>query len=112
MPIHLLADLPTSLPDELIETLLETPRLRIERIVSLGHATPPECWYDQRWPEWVLVLRGAARLRLASGEALDLRPGDAVNLAAGERHRVEWTTTDEATVWLAIHYEGESSAPS
>ena len=41
------------------------PGLRIERIVSLGQASPPGFWYDQAEGEWVLVLAGAARLRFA-----------------------------------------------
>jgi len=34
---------------------------------------------------------------------LELRPGDFVNIPAHTRHRVEWTTPDEPTVWLAVH---------
>ena len=37
----------------------------------------------------------------------EMKPGDFVNIPAHKRHRVEWTTPDEPTVWLAVHYEGE-----
>ena len=40
-------DIPADLPEELVQTLLGTPGLRIERIVSLGHASPEGFWYDQ-----------------------------------------------------------------
>jgi cupin 2 domain-containing protein len=101
---NLLADLPVDLPHELFETLLEYDSLRIERIVSHGHASPDGFWYDQDQHEWVLLLKGGARLRFDDDESLSLGPGDAINIAARRRHRVEWTMPDEPTVWLAIHY--------
>jgi cupin 2 domain-containing protein len=104
---NLYADLPRSLPDELITTLLESANVRIEKIVSHGHASPEGFWYDQDQYEWVVVLKGAARLRLEE-QAVELRPGDFINIPAHQRHRVEWTTPDEPTIWLAVHY-GEPS---
>ena len=44
---NLFAGIPAELPQELFQTLLATPGLRIERIVSLGHASPEGFWYDQ-----------------------------------------------------------------
>lgn len=103
-PANLFADLPAALPEEAFCEILTRPDLRIERIVSTGHASPPGFWYDQPWDEWVLVLAGAARLRLAD-EAADrvLAPGDHLLLPAGTRHRVTWTSPGEPTVWLAVH---------
>ena len=43
---NLLRDLPDAAVDEAVETLLAAPKVRIERIVSLGHASPPGSWYD------------------------------------------------------------------
>jgi cupin 2 domain-containing protein len=44
---NLLSGLPArSLAEEVVETLLELPGLRIERIVSTGQATPEGEWYD------------------------------------------------------------------
>lgn len=102
---NLYTSIPGQLPDELIETLLETPAVRIERIVSHGHASPAGFWYDQEEGEWVVVLKGRARL-LFEGEdkAIEMGPGDHVNIPAHRRHRVEWTTPDEPTVWLAVFY--------
>ncbi len=50
-----------------------------------------------------MVLKGAARLRFED-EAVEMRPGDFVNIPAHRKHRVEWTTPDEPTVWLAVFY--------
>ena len=91
--------------EELLTTLAERPGGRIERIVSTGQASPPGFWYDQDWGEWVVLLSGAARLRLAEeAEARRLAPGDWVDIPAHCRHRVEWTDPDQPTVWLAVHY--------
>jgi cupin 2 domain-containing protein len=102
---NLFAEIPEDLPAELIQPLLSAPGLRIERIVSLGHASPEGFWSDQDAHEWVLLLKGEARLRLDGEEPIDLRPGALVNIPAHRRHRVEWTDPHEPTIWLAIHYE-------
>jgi cupin 2 domain-containing protein len=93
------------LPDEVVELLLEREGLRIERIVSTGQATPEGQWYDQETDEWVLVVAGAARLRI-EGEATDreLGEGDWILLPAHCRHRVAWTRAEPPTVWLAVHF--------
>ncbi len=56
-------ELPRSLPQELVQILVQAADVRIERIVSHGHASPADFWYDQPQNEWVLVLQGAARLQ-------------------------------------------------
>ena len=83
--------------------LVDRPGLRIERIVSTGQATPEGQWYDQDGDELVLVVDGAARLRI-EGEASDraLSERDWILLPAHCRHRVTWTRAEPPTVWLAI----------
>ena len=100
---NLLSQIPGELPEELFETLLTTSQVRIERIVSHGHASPPGFWYDQEEGEWILLLQGAARLTVDE-QTIELRPGDCLNLPAHQRHRVEWTTPSEPTIWLAVFY--------
>lgn len=100
---NLLADLPSQLPTELVTTLLEAADVRIERIVSHGHASPDGFWYDQDRHEWVLVLTGTAKLRFEDG-MVEMDAGDSVNIPARKTHRVEWTTPDEPTIWLAVDY--------
>jgi len=102
---NLLADIPPNLPDELIETILTTPHVKIERIVSRGHCSPEGFWYDQDTNEWVMVLQGRACLLFeAANEEVVLGPGDYLNIPARVRHRVQWTAPHEDTVWLAVHY--------
>ena len=97
-------DVPAVLTEELVQTLLSRSDLRIERIVSMGHASPDGYWYDQNENEWVLLLAGAARLSFENGEPIDLTPGAFVDIPAHLKHRVEWTEPDRPTIWLAIHY--------
>jgi cupin 2 domain-containing protein len=104
MTTNVFDGLPAHLPNELFTTLLEAAHVRVERIVSRGHASPPGFWYDQEQSEWVVLLRGAAKLCFED-ETLALQPGDCVNIAAHRKHRVEWTTPDEPTIWLAVHYQ-------
>jgi cupin 2 domain-containing protein len=101
---NLFADVPAHLPDEIFTTLLEAANVRIERIVSQGHASPPGFWYDQDQHEWVVLLKGAARLKFEN-ETVEMKPGDFMNIPAHRKHRVEWTTPDEPTIWLAIFHE-------
>jgi cupin 2 domain-containing protein len=99
-------DLPgRSLPDEIVDSLVERPGLRVERIMSTGQTTPEGQWYDQETDEWVLLVAGAARLRI-EGEGTDrkLGEGDWILLPAHCRHRVTWTQAEPPTVWLAIHF--------
>jgi cupin 2 domain-containing protein len=101
---NLFGKLPGPTPDEVIETLWALPGLTVERIVSHGQATPAGSWYDQDADEWVVLLTGAARLRIEGrDELLEMRPGDYVLLPAHLRHRVEWTDPDRDSVWLAVH---------
>lgn len=104
---NLFIDVPRHLPDELFTTLLDDPNVRIERIVSHGHASPEGFWYDQDQHEWVVVLKGAARLRFED-ETIEMKPGDFIDIPVHTKHRVEWTTPDEPTLWLAVHY-GDTS---
>jgi cupin 2 domain-containing protein len=104
---NLFDDIPRALTAERVDVLVDVPAIRLERIVSLGHATPPGEWYDQARDEWVVVLRGRARVRI-EGEAEDrtLGVGDHLLLRAHVRHRVEWTDPAGPTVWLAVLFEG------
>ena len=73
---NLFANVPHELLEEEITELLSAPNVRIERIVSQGHASPPDEWYDQDRAEWVLLLAGSAGM-VFEGEAepILLEPG-------------------------------------
>src|SRR5262249_41428938 len=102
---NLFAGLPTAAPQvEQFDELWRTAGLRIERIVSWGHATAAGDWFDQESDEWVVLLTGTARLCIEGrAELLEMQPGDWVFLPTRVRHRVEWTDPTDPTVWLAVH---------
>ena len=100
---NLLTGVPTSIPDEIFETVISTPNLKIERIISKGHKSKPDFWYDQDQSEWILILKGEARLQFED-KSICLTPGDYLKIAAHQKHRVDWTTPEEETIWLAVFY--------
>lgn len=102
---NLFNDLPSNLSEELVTVLAKNQHVRIERIVSAGHASPEGFWYDQNEHEWVIVLKGEAKLAFEVGDSVTMKPGDNVLIPAHKRHRIEWTTAEEPTVWLAIFYD-------
>jgi len=101
---NLYADIPESLDNELLDTLVTSDDLRIERIVSRGQSSPAQGWYDQDHDEWVVVLRGSAVIAYPDGHEVSLGEGDYLRLPANCKHRVRWTDPDRATIWLAVHY--------
>ena len=99
--------IPQQLPREIVQTLLQAIDVRIERIISYGQASPPDFWYDQPQAEWVVVLAGAARLQFED-RMVDMQVGDFINIPAFQKHRVDWTTPDQPTIWLGVRYSHRS----
>jgi len=101
--MNLFADITTHLPEELTTVLQAGDGVRIERIVSTGHRSPDGFWYDQDQHEWVVVLKGAAKLEFED-RTVSMAPGDSILIPAHPPHRVLWTTAEEPTVWLAVFF--------
>ncbi|MEC8858683.1 MAG: cupin domain-containing protein [Pseudomonadota bacterium] len=99
--------IPESLDAEQFNEILSMPGVRIERIVSHGHTSPTEGWYDQDEHEWVMVLQGSAVLAFENSADVRLAAGDYLNIPAHCRHRVVSTDPDQKTVWLAVFYRAE-----
>ncbi len=87
--------------EEIVDVLMESPAVIIERIVSTGQASLEGFWYDQEEDEWVALLQGSAGLSWEDGRTLEMKAGDWVLIPAHERHRVEWTSSTPACIWLA-----------
>ncbi|TWT61432.1 cupin domain-containing protein [Rubinisphaera italica] len=104
---NLFQNLPDKISEELITILAENSHVRIERIVSTGHANKKGFWYDQEEHEWVIVLKGEAELVFEAGQSIVMQPGDHQLIPAHQKHRVEWTTDKEPTVWLAVYYQAK-----
>lgn len=92
------------LSEEVFETLVTGNNTKVERIVSYGHSSEKDFWYEQDAHEWVLLLQGKALLLFEDDRQVQLNPGDYVLIPQGQKHRVEWTPENEKTIWLAIHF--------
>ena len=96
--------IPTDLSEELFEPLVENRSVTIERIISNGHTSPEQGWYDQQQHEWVVILQGEARIAFADDETVELCVGDYIDIPAHKKHKVISTSASSATIWLAVHY--------
>ena len=84
---NLFTGIPATCDAELLDTLVATGTVRIERIVSRGHASPESGWYDQDENELVVVLHGRGRLLFDDGTEAALAAGDWIDIPAHRRHR-------------------------
>ena len=102
------SNLPKPLSDEHFVDLLKTDTVRIERIVSEGQSSPPDFWYDQEQSEWVTVLQGNAVVTVKNDDGTTtphtLNTGDSLLLPAHQKHRVDSTSADTQTIWLAVFF--------
>jgi cupin 2 domain-containing protein len=101
---NIFSSLPETFEKELVDELVQSGSLRIERIVSRGHASPTDGWYDQEENEWVIVLEGAGKILFEDGDEVKLAKGDYLNIPSHRKHRVIWTAPESNTIWLAIFY--------
>jgi len=101
---NILNQLPADLSMEVFEQVGGNDKVLIERIISKAHVTPDGQWYDQGRSEWVMVLKGEAKLQFEHGELIHLQTGDYVDIEAHRKHRVSWTSEETETLWLAVHY--------
>lgn len=102
---NIFALIPDVLSNELFENIVSGDNLRIERIISKGHASPQSGWYDQDEHEWVIVLKGEAKIEYENQAPVHLVSGSYLNIAAHTKHKVSWTDPDTETIWLAIYYK-------
>ncbi len=97
-------------PEEIFETIIKTNQFKIERIISSGQSTGKGNWYNQDRSEWVIVLKGSAGLIFEGNrKVVIMKPGDYINIPAHKKHRVEWTDPEGETIWLAVHYQNDTS---
>lgn len=102
---NIFAEIPTSLPEEITTILAKSKGVQIERIISKGHVSSEEFWYDQETTEFVLLMQGEAKLELEGNEGeIVLGAGDYLVIPPHTRHKVVWTLPGEETIWLAVHF--------
>jgi cupin 2 domain-containing protein len=98
-------DIPSNLSKEILDEIISTDKIRIERIISKGQTSPENFWYDQEENEWVIVIKGKSKLKIIDeDELIELNEGDYINIPSHKKHRVEWTDPESETIWLAVFY--------
>jgi len=97
-------NIPKNINKELFEDIISKDGIKIQRIVSQGHTTTENEWYDQENDEWVIVLQGGATISFEGQDDVHLNVGDYINIPAHKKHRVSWTSENEKTIWIAVHY--------
>ncbi|MFC1777127.1 cupin domain-containing protein [Pseudomonadota bacterium] len=101
---NLFESIPENISDEIFSALVQEENVRIERIISTGQSSPSSGWYDQNDNEWVMVVKGEAKISFENGRVVLLKAGSYINLPAHTKHKVAWTKPDTETIWLAVHY--------
>ena len=90
--------------NEIFERMIENENFVLEKIISEGHSSPRDFWYDQNKNEFVILISGSAKLQYDDGQITNLNPGDYLIIPAHKKHRVEWTDPNQKTFWIALHY--------
>lgn len=101
---NIFQNIPDNLSDEVSETIAESDNIKIERIISDGHTSPPDFWYDQEQNEFVILLKGSAVLEFDDGSIVEMKEGDYQVIPSHQKHRVSYTDTNVKTIWLAVFY--------
>lgn len=104
MKINNLFDIQESVgkTNEILEILADGSA-KIERIISQGQITPENTWFDQDQDEWVVLLQGKSTILFEENNEIQLNTGDYLLIPAHQKHRVTYTSTSPACIWLAIH---------
>ena len=89
--------------EESFEELLRMDDCRVERIISFAHSDAEDQWYDQDHDEWVMLVRGEARLVFEGLGETTLNAGDCCHIPAHQRHRISYTSSEPPCYWLALH---------
>jgi cupin 2 domain-containing protein len=105
--LNIFDNIPLDKKNENFFEILQSKTVKIEKIVSNGQKSDENFWYDQEKNEFVIVLKGEAILQIIENEeikSIKLREGDYLDIKAHVKHRVEYTSQNEPTMWLAVFY--------
>lgn len=95
-----LGNIPETSSNEIFQALAVNKNIKIERIISYGQTSPEGFWYDQKEDEFVLVLKGSAKIEYDDGRIFTLKESSSMYIPSGQKHRVIYT--EDPTVWLAL----------
>jgi cupin 2 domain-containing protein len=101
---NILLGIPEKLSEEYFEEIISSNQFKLERIVSEGHKSPKDFWYDQEKDEFVMLISGSAEIQFENEPAVQMVKGDYLIIPAHKKHRVEKTDLIQQTIWLALHF--------
>ncbi len=102
---NIFTNLPDASHDEIIEKIIDSPKCRIERIVSEGQNSPEDFWYEQDENEFVILLKGEAEIEFVDSKITSMKEGDYIFIPRLMKHRVRKTSEKTKTVWLALFFK-------
>ena len=82
---NLFKQIPEELKEELFESLIETDQIKVEKIISDAHSSPPDFCYDSEKNEFVLLLKGSAQISFEDDDKVELKPGNYLIIPAHKK---------------------------
>ncbi|MDD2412572.1 MAG: phosphoribosylaminoimidazole carboxylase [Bacteroidales bacterium] len=92
---------------EFFETLFESSKVKIERIISKGNSDDENIWYNQDKDEWVILIQGSASIAFENDEIVDLKAGEHLFIPHHKKHRVAKTSAQPECIWIGVHADFE-----
>ena len=90
-----------SMQEELVTALAQGRHVRVERIISTGQTSD---WYDQDEAELVILIEGKAIIEYEGGRTRALSRGDILLILPHEKHRVNYTSSEPACIWICVFF--------
>lgn len=92
---------------EFFETLVESSKVKIERIISKGNSDAENIWYNQDKDEWVILIQGSATIAFENNEIVDLKTGEHLFIPRHKKHRITKTSIQPECIWIGVHADFE-----
>src|SRR3989344_6370505 len=102
---NIFSKIPKSFPKEIFNTIASSNKVKIQRIISRGHKTKDNYWYNQKQNEFVLLIEGSATLLFENNKRTNMKKGDYIIIPKRVKHRVENTSKKGNTIWLTVFYD-------
>ena len=98
--------IPEFIPEEISESIIDNSTVKIERIISKGHTSPENGWYNQEMNEWVILLEGEAEIEFEDNQekSVYLTRGSYLFIPKNKKHKVIYTSVEPPCVWLTIFF--------
>jgi len=90
---------------EQFTSLVKGKNFFTDKIISNGFKSPNDEWMSEEYEEWVILLKGRAKIEFENGEVLNLKAGDYLRIPANTKHRILYTSKKPFCYWLAIHFK-------